>query len=269
MPNIGAANISKIQLTEQGSDPATPADTKGYIYAKSDGLYFIGDDGVVRGPLVEAGQVKLDDWAATDDNTDLNVSTTAHGLTPKLNNTATTFLNGQGAWTTPAGTGMSNPMTTAGDIIKGGASGTPERLAIGTDGYLLASNGTTVAWEADIRCITFVIDGGGSEIADGVAGDLEIPFACTINAWTLLADQSGAIKIDVWMDTYANYPPTDADSICNAHEPEIAASGTNAQDTDLSDWADVTIAAGQTLRFNVDSCTTIEKCTLALKVTRT
>jgi hypothetical protein len=46
---------------------------------------------------------KLDDFGAPDDNIDLNVSTSAHGLCPKLDNTATNFLNGQGAWAEPAG----------------------------------------------------------------------------------------------------------------------------------------------------------------------
>lgn len=46
--------------------------------------------------------IKLDDLAAPDDNTDLNASTTVHGLLRKLSNVATEFLNGQGAWTTPA-----------------------------------------------------------------------------------------------------------------------------------------------------------------------
>lgn len=42
--------------------------------------------------------IKLDDLAAPDDNTDLNASTTAHGLLRKLDNTATNFLDGTGAW---------------------------------------------------------------------------------------------------------------------------------------------------------------------------
>lgn len=46
---------------------------------------------------------KLDDLAAPDDNTDLNVSTTAHGLTPKLSNTSTEYLSGTGVYSTPAG----------------------------------------------------------------------------------------------------------------------------------------------------------------------
>lgn len=44
---------------------------------------------------------------------------------------------------------MTNPMTTGGDLIYGGASGTPTRLANGSAGQVLQSNGTTLAptWE--------------------------------------------------------------------------------------------------------------------------
>jgi hypothetical protein len=41
---------------------------------------------------------KLDDLAAPDDNTDLNVSTTKHGLCPKAPNVLTQFLRGDGTW---------------------------------------------------------------------------------------------------------------------------------------------------------------------------
>jgi hypothetical protein len=40
---------------------------------------------------------------------------------------------------------MTNPMTTGGDIIYGGGSGVPTRLANGTAGQILQSNGTTLA----------------------------------------------------------------------------------------------------------------------------
>src|SRR5574338_1635977 len=45
---------------------------------------------------------------------------------------------------------MSNPMTTAGDVIYGGASGAPTRLAIGTAGQVLKVNAgeTAVEWGA-------------------------------------------------------------------------------------------------------------------------
>ena len=98
---------------------------------------------------------------------------------------------------------------------------------------------------------------------------MEIPFDCTINAWTLLADQSGSIVIDIWKDTYANFPPTDADAMPGAgKEPTLSGVAKN-QDTTVTDWTDYTITAGEVLRFNVDSVTTVERVTLSLKVTKT
>lgn len=46
--------------------------------------------------------IKLDELAAPTDVTTLNASTSAHGLLPKLDNTATHYLDGTGAWSTPA-----------------------------------------------------------------------------------------------------------------------------------------------------------------------
>jgi len=45
--------------------------------------------------------VKLDDLVAPEDNTDLNSSTTVHGLLRKLDNVSTNFLDGTGAWSVP------------------------------------------------------------------------------------------------------------------------------------------------------------------------
>lgn len=118
-----------------------------------------------------------------------------------------------------------------------------------------------------VSSITFIIDGGGATITTGIKGDLEIPFGCTINQVTLLADQSGSIVVDIWKDTYANYPPTVADTITASAKPTIS-STTKSQDATLTGWT-TTIAAGATLRFNVDSITTCQRVTLSLKVTKT
>ena len=110
--------------------------------------------------------------------------------------------------------------------------------------------------------ITFIIDGGGSAITTGEKGHLEIPFKCEIQRVTLLADQSGSIVIDIWKDTYANFPPTDADSITSAAPPTIT-TAVKSQDATLTGWTKE-IAAGDILAFNVDSITTIERVTLTL-----
>lgn len=133
----------------------------------------------------------------------------------------------------------------------------------------LEFNGTNlrITDNSRIAVISFVIDGGGSTITTGIKGDLEIPFACTITRATALADQSGSIVVDVWKDTYANYPPVDADSI-TASAPVTITTATKSQDSTLTGWT-TSIAAGDTLRFNVDSVTTCQRCLVSLRVTKT
>jgi hypothetical protein len=115
--------------------------------------------------------------------------------------------------------------------------------------------------------ITFIIDGGGSAITTGEKGHLEIPFACTIQQVTTLADQSGSIVVDIWKDTYANFPPTNADTITSVTPPTIT-TATKSQDATLTNWI-TAVTAGDILAFNVDSCTTITRVTISLKVVKT
>lgn len=122
------------------------------------------------------------------------------------------------------------------------------------------------AFDASTGAISFTIDGGGGVIQTGVAGDITIPFACTITGAIALADVSGSIVVDIWKDSYANYPPTDADSITSSTPPTIS-TATKATDSTLTSWT-TAIAAGDTLRYNVDSCSTITRCTISLTIRR-
>jgi hypothetical protein len=124
-------------------------------------------------------------------------------------------------------------------------------------------------WRADASLILlgWIIDGGGAAITTGIKGDLgPIPFACTILEVTMLADHSGSIVVDIWKDTYANFPPTDADSITASAPPTIS-TAVKSQDSTLTGWT-TSIAAGNILRFNVDSVTDIQRVSIALKVRR-
>jgi len=123
---------------------------------------------------------------------------------------------------------------------------------------------TVVAQEGQL---SIEIDGQGSAIATGAYGYWRVPYACTIDSWDLVADQSGSIVIDVWKDTYANYPPVDADSI-TASAPPTLTSVIKDQDATLTGWT-TSLAEGDYLAVNVDSITTVEKATLTLVVTRT
>ena len=117
------------------------------------------------------------------------------------------------------------------------------------------------------QTINFVIDGGGAAILSGVKGDIQFDFDCTITANTLLADQSGSIIVNLWKDTYANYPPVVGDKI-TASAPPTLSSAAKAQDTTLTGWT-VAVTAGDIIRVNVDAdATAITRVTLALKVAR-
>jgi len=135
-----------------------------------------------------------------------------------------------------------------------------------TSNWAYDHNADKDAHHSNVITITFVIDGGGSAITTGEKGHLEIPFACTITQVTMLADQSGSIVVDIWKDSYANFPPTDADSITASAPPTIS-SAQKSQDSTLTGWT-TAINAGDILAFNVDSCSTIERVTISLKVTK-
>lgn len=115
--------------------------------------------------------------------------------------------------------------------------------------------------------LTFIIDGGGDAITTGQKGHLVAPLDCTITSVELEADQSGSIKVDIWKDTYANFPPTDADSICGGNEPEIA-TAQKYKDTTLTGWT-TSLSKGDILAYNVDSITTITRCSVILLVEKT
>ena len=115
---------------------------------------------------------------------------------------------------------------------------------------------------SNVITITFIIDGGGSAITVGQKGHLEVPFACTINQVTMLADVSGSIVVDIWKTTYALFPPADADSITASAPPTISAAQ-KSQDSILTGWT-TAIAAGDILAFNVDSAATVTRVTLSI-----
>ena len=189
----------------------------------------------------------------------------------KLANMATATIKGR----TTAGTGDPEDLTATQatallNTVTSGAKGLAPASGGGTTNFLRA-DGT---WAAPVpstnqatASLQFVIDGGGSAITTGIKGFIEVPFACTINQVTMLADQTGSAVVDIWKDTYANYPPTDADSITASAVPTIS-SATKSQNATLTGWT-TAIAAGDILGFNVDSAATITRLTVSLKVTKT
>lgn len=119
--------------------------------------------------------------------------------------------------------------------------------------------------DVEERAIVWIVDSGILDMTTGVKGYVEVPFDCTIVSGSLLADATGSVVVDVWKDTYANAPPTDADSITSSAPLTISAA-TKSKDTTLTGW-DKDITSGDVLAFNVDSVSGIKRVTITLKVT--
>jgi hypothetical protein len=116
---------------------------------------------------------------------------------------------------------------------------------------------------------TVILNGGGSVIPLGVQADIHL-IPGTITAWEMGAfepAETGSIVVDPWFDTYANYPPTVADSIAGSEKPTISASN-KGTDTSLNGGAGWAIASDGRLLLNVDSCSGITKASLAFKFVR-
>jgi hypothetical protein len=157
-------------------------------------------------------------------------------------------------------------ITGASGVLQVGSFGTTANtFAEGNDTRL--SDATTAKTRTDTGSITIRIDGGGLAITTGnKLLRFRVPYACTITGWELVADQSGSIVIDIWKDTYANFPPTSGDTITGSAKPTLS-SENKAQSTTLTGWA-TSLSAGDYLEINVDSATTVQVVALTLTVSR-
>ena len=151
---------------------------------------------------------------------------------------------------------------------------TANREAAGNKGVLFYSTDDDLlqyddgaAWQTIVRRLNIpvIIGDGVGVITTGEKGHIQIPQAATIIGVTMLADQSGSIVVDIFKDTYANFPPTVADTITASAKPTIS-SAVKSQDRTLTGWA-TAIAKEDILAFNVDSITSIKRVTLSLGVT--
>jgi len=122
--------------------------------------------------------------------------------------------------------------------------------------------------------VVFVIDGGGAAITTGIKGFIEVPFSGSIEAVRLFGDSAaGDMVVDIWKDTFANYPPVVGDSICGSSKPTLAGWGWKGQLDSAAliaaGWT-LEFEAGDILYFNVDSNgdASTTKCTVSLTVDR-
>lgn len=104
------------------------------------------------------------------------------------------------------------------------------------------------------------ISEGGAVLTVGIRGDLmDVPVACQITQCTIGLDQAATFSLQLWKDSYANFPPTVADQI---YEANVVAAA-KFQETGLS----ITLAAGDTLRWNVSANDLATRAAVSMRIT--
>lgn len=159
------------------------------------------------------------------------------------------------AWNTSAGMNFAFGMDVAGDcVLDGDFEGSGDLPAIeALSGTGLSRRTGDAAWSLDDGTSNIQVSrfGHGVRLPTGIWGDVRVPFAATLTGISMFANASGSATLDIWKDTYANFPPTVADSICGSSKPAFT-STFKMVDEALAGWT-TTVAAGDVLRFNMES----------------
>jgi hypothetical protein len=144
------------------------------------------------------------------------------------------------------------------------SGGTPTIIAF--EGYPSTPGLDHSALDAMRFAIPVQIGSRAAVPSTGYKGEIEIPVPCVFEGWRLVSDQTCTAVIDIWRDTYANFPPTVADTITASAKPTLTAAR-KAQDSALAGWADE-CAAGDWLAFNLDSDDVATQLKLSLAMRR-
>ncbi|MFA6449308.1 MAG: hypothetical protein WCX65_07575 [bacterium] len=113
---------------------------------------------------------------------------------------------------------------------------------------------------------TIVITGEGLPIATG-AKDYYVrwPYAATLNKVSVLSNTLTTTTVDIWKDAYANFPPTNADSIFTpGSEAKLIAS----RSSETTSFFNSAIAAGDVLAINIDTNDNATVLTIILESTK-
>ena len=140
----GAVDIKKITSGAKVALVADDLDSDTYAE-----LIFDGTDWVLLNPPALAGDFKLDDLGPPDDNTDLDFSTSTHGLVPKGTNTGN-FLKDDGTWETvdafPAQSGNAGKFLTTDASTASWATVDALPAQSGNAGKFLTTDASTASW---------------------------------------------------------------------------------------------------------------------------
>jgi hypothetical protein len=131
-----------------------------------------------------------------------------------------------------------------------------------------AWSGTSAANSAlHANCgFSFVVDGGGAPILTGFKGYVSMPFNMWVTGWTLVADQSGTLIVDVLKSNgYAGFPT--APSIADSDKPTLNNTQQN-RNVAITSWTQQQFNQGDLVGFTVNTAGTVQIATVAINGTR-
>lgn len=154
------------------------------------------------------------------------------------------------------------------DLVAYSNDGSTEKVRVnGDDGTIVMAGAlTTTRIVGESTILPIILDGGGSVISTGIKVDLPVPYNSKVTGWEILSDASGSIVVDLWKDTYANYPPVVGDSFTAGNKPTLSSASKNTWSAGLG--AEWTLTQGDVIRVNVDSSATVTRVLISLKVTK-
>lgn len=150
----------------------------------------------------------------------------------------------------------------AGDILQNGIYRATPLLALnaGAGGFVVDAIGVN----NNLADIEFQIDGGGSVITTGIKGYLKVPWAGSLVFWTLIADQSGTISVDILR---ANAAVPTVSMVGGGTKPNLAAA--QILGSAPSGWTSTSLAANDWLGFQITgSVTSVTRITVDLAVSK-
>ena len=126
-----------------------------------------------------------------------NVTASSTIPTSALTGTLGISNGGTGQTTASAAFNALSPITTTGDLIIGNGSNSATRLAIGSNGYVLTSNGTTASWQASTGGVTsFSAGTTGFTPSTGTTGAVTLSGTLNVaNGGTGVTSSSGANSV--------------------------------------------------------------------------
>lgn len=128
-----------------------PAQSKPYIVINAGtGSIVLRGAGPTTGITVVSGERCVAAWNGSDFAKVASTVTPASGIT----GTVAIANGGTGQTTASAAFNALSPITSVGDLILGNGVNSATRLAIGSNGFVLTSNGTTATWAASTGGVT-------------------------------------------------------------------------------------------------------------------